>query len=57
MNRDIKLKSNAYDVKGQLMKTNYKICLFGRFYSIIEDEKGKQYYINNKYIENIDKLC
>ena len=53
MNHKIKLKPNAQDTFGKRMKIDaeYNLILLGHFYSIIEDDRNKQYYINNKYID------
>ena len=57
MNHKVQLKLDAQDTFGMRMKINveYNLIILGHFYSIIEDDKNKQYYINNKYIKNLPR--
>ncbi|WP_294581171.1 hypothetical protein [uncultured Thomasclavelia sp.] len=53
----IRLKEYAETIESKKLSIdkNYELVLYSKFYSIIEDEHHKQYYINNKYIEKLPR--
>lgn len=51
----VRLIEGAQDTFGKPLSTDktYYIVGVGKYYSILEDDDNKQYYVNVKYIEKI----